>query len=343
MKSLDFLNEGIGEDAHEMHLDHEVQMARQELYHAAEDAIALHKLLRHVSEQQGLEGWVSSKITLAADYLKTIREHLEYQMMSGGPAEGMTTMVGDAMPVAEGSIGQEQLKQDRAAKAEWIKNNPLMKDKSPVQQQAAWAIYSTFHKTGNDKKKEQGVAEGSESQRYRVILTLTDDSAGPGETATRRVAVVAIGSNETEAIEHAKRALQNSNKYDGSRIVGARATPTMANEGSEDIPLNQQPASLDKPYVPRDYQTKEPLTRGADGNYYNSKGQQRDSLHGGPISAQGYATHRGLGGKPPQKPAVKVDEMSSGSVATVVNPPAKNKSKVGSLFGGTYKQPKKAK
>jgi hypothetical protein len=33
---------------------------------------------------------------------------------------------------------------------------------------------------------------------------------------------------------------------------------------------------------------------------------------------------------------------NAGSVATVVNPPAKNKSRVGSLFGGTYTQ-KKAK
>lgn len=119
MKSLDFLNEGIGEDAHEMHMDHEVQMARQELYHAAEDAIALHKLLRHISEQQGLEGWVSSKITLAADYLKTIREHLEYQMMSGGPVENITTVVGDAMPVAEGRrIAEGQIKKAMEADAE---------------------------------------------------------------------------------------------------------------------------------------------------------------------------------------------------------------------------------
>jgi hypothetical protein len=35
-----------------------------------------------------------------------------------------------------------------------------------------------------------------------------------------------------------------------------------------------------------------------------------------------------------------VAEMSSGSVATVVNPTPKNKAKVGSLFGGTYKQAK---
>jgi hypothetical protein len=82
MKSYDFLTEGIVEDAHEMHQDHEVQMARKDCYQAAEHAIALHKMLRHVSENQGLEGWVAAKITLAADYLNTVREYLEYELMS---------------------------------------------------------------------------------------------------------------------------------------------------------------------------------------------------------------------------------------------------------------------
>ena len=72
--------------------------------------------------------------------------------------------------VAEGedSIGQQALRKDREAKAEWIKNNPLMKGKNPVEQQAAWAIYSTFHKTGTDKNKEKGVAEGNDkiADRY---------------------------------------------------------------------------------------------------------------------------------------------------------------------------------
>ena len=80
--SNDFLKEDIVDDAHTMHMDHEVQMAREELYHAAENAIALHRLLRHISEEQGLEGWISSKITLANDYLKTVRDHLEYDLMS---------------------------------------------------------------------------------------------------------------------------------------------------------------------------------------------------------------------------------------------------------------------
>lgn len=217
MKSLDFLNEGIAEDAHEMHLDHEVQMARQELYHAAEDAIALHKLLRHVSEQQGLEGWVSSKITLAADYLKTIREHLEYQMMSGGPAENVVAVVGDSMPVAEG-VAESQF--DRGD-------------------------YYNAHKGG---EYGRNLIPGANS--------------GGGESKGR------------------------DDKLKGQ---------------SKNLP-------------------PDPFSRTSGAVGKSGKGR----VHTIALPDE-------------------LDETSAGSVATVVNPTPKNKAKVGSLFGGTYKQSNKAK
>ena len=96
MNSNDFLNEDIVTDANDMHQDHEVQMARQECYHAAERAIAVHKLLRHVNEAEGLEGWVSAKITLANDYLKTVHDYLEYQLMTmNSPVQA------EVLPIAE--------------------------------------------------------------------------------------------------------------------------------------------------------------------------------------------------------------------------------------------------
>jgi len=52
--------------------------------------------------------------------------------------------------------------------------------------------------------------------------------------------------------------------------------------------------SANAPFVPRDYQTKEPLTQGTDGKWRNSKGEERDSLHGGPVTAQGTAQFRSL-------------------------------------------------
>jgi hypothetical protein len=81
MKSKDFvvIKENIVDAAQHMQKDHEVQMARAQLYSAAEAAIDIHRMLRSVSEQEGLEGWVSAKITLAQDYLNTIREYLKYE------------------------------------------------------------------------------------------------------------------------------------------------------------------------------------------------------------------------------------------------------------------------
>ena len=80
MKTTDFIKESIGQDADEMHRDHEVQMARVDCYNAAKYAIELHKILHHIAESQGLEGWVSEKITLANDYLRTVHEYLTHEM-----------------------------------------------------------------------------------------------------------------------------------------------------------------------------------------------------------------------------------------------------------------------
>jgi len=62
------------------HPDHEVQMARQELYRTAKLAIMLHEMLRDVGENQGLEGWVQRKLTRAADYIESVFDYLDYEM-----------------------------------------------------------------------------------------------------------------------------------------------------------------------------------------------------------------------------------------------------------------------
>lgn len=107
MKSNQFLSEDLVTDAQEAQQDHEVQMARKDCFHAAEDAVALHRLLRNISEAEGLEGWVSSKITLARDYLNKVREHLEYKLIDQNTEpslDGMNDM-GDMeepnLPIAE--------------------------------------------------------------------------------------------------------------------------------------------------------------------------------------------------------------------------------------------------
>jgi len=70
------------EVSYDSHPDHEVQMARSELYRAAKCAISLEKMLKQISEQQGLEGWVQAKITKAADYLESVYHYMDYEMRS---------------------------------------------------------------------------------------------------------------------------------------------------------------------------------------------------------------------------------------------------------------------
>ena len=111
MKSNDFINEDIVGDAHTMHQDHEVSMAREELYHAAASAMKVHKLLKDVSEQQGIEGWVAEKITLAGDYLHTVADYLEGQKMDAEDAmaqQGMMETRGPLKKLKESQWGSPE-------------------------------------------------------------------------------------------------------------------------------------------------------------------------------------------------------------------------------------------
>lgn len=104
------IKEGLSDEAMSVDKDHEVQMARAQLYHLANDAIRLHKLLKSVSENQGLEGWVQSKITLASDYIKTAADFIEYDKLNAprpptaAPAPMMPT-AGMPESVSAGGMG----------------------------------------------------------------------------------------------------------------------------------------------------------------------------------------------------------------------------------------------
>jgi len=79
MKEKQLLEKGLADLAYKAEADHEVQMARAELYKVAKYAIKLHEMLKGVSEAEGLEGWVQSKITKAADYMSSVYHHMDYE------------------------------------------------------------------------------------------------------------------------------------------------------------------------------------------------------------------------------------------------------------------------
>ena len=84
----DKIKEGLADMADIAERDHEVQMARAELYKIAKYSIALHDMLKGVSEAEGLEGWVQSKITKAADMIGSVYHHLDYDQVQDKLGEG---------------------------------------------------------------------------------------------------------------------------------------------------------------------------------------------------------------------------------------------------------------
>lgn len=72
------VKEGLGDLAHAAERDHEVQMARADLYKLAKYAIKLHDMLKTVSEAEGIEGWQQAKITTAADDISSVYHAMDY-------------------------------------------------------------------------------------------------------------------------------------------------------------------------------------------------------------------------------------------------------------------------
>jgi len=118
MKTTEFIVENsiIAQEADDMHRDHEVQMARSQMYSAAQAAIEIHRLLRDISEMEGLEGWVQSKLTLASQYLESVRDYMKYEAVSQQPE--MTVFAEDAAAYAlDKLLVEKTLKSKRVKEA----------------------------------------------------------------------------------------------------------------------------------------------------------------------------------------------------------------------------------
>ena len=103
-------------------------------------------------------------------------------------------------------------------------------------------------------------------------------------------------------------------KADG-KMPGTETAAAMKAAGWEmDRPYRQReprpPAdtSDSTPHVPKDYQTREPLKKGPDGTWRNSKGEERDSLHGGPV-INGAAMFRSMTPRAPTQESAELTAM----------------------------------
>jgi len=162
MRQKEF-REGLGDLAHKAERDHEVQMARADLYKIAKYAIQLHDLLKTVSEEEGLQGWQQAKITKAADYMSSVFHNLDYEMKFGK---------GQEMPA---EVANESYKEKLAKK--------LSERAASTDQRRAAAIALKHKKEGT--KPQAGSA--SESMMSMSVAELEKMASGSEEGLPKSV------------------------------------------------------------------------------------------------------------------------------------------------------------
>lgn len=189
-------NEGLAEFAAEADQDHEVQMAKAELYKIADYAIKLHQLLQSVSERQGIEGWQQAKITKAADYIGSVYHALSYDQKTMPQAGVVNKSINASMSESEKTEYKAILEKAKskaqqkfmgmvhaAQKGEKPASKEVAKTAKSMPKKAAKDYASTKHK-GLPKKKtnetldltaRKMLGEGTE---YELYLLLSEAPAG---------------------------------------------------------------------------------------------------------------------------------------------------------------------
>lgn len=112
-------------------VDHEVEMARSDLFSAAKNAQQVYSMIKDISEDEGLDGWVQEKIIKANDYLNTVREYLEGKQVQGVDEADMSRrgfLKGLGAAAVAGAAGSLATK----ANAQSAQNIPALIDKIKV-------------------------------------------------------------------------------------------------------------------------------------------------------------------------------------------------------------------
>lgn len=199
-------NEGLAELAGVAERDHEVQMARADLYKIAKYAIKLHEMLKGVSEAEGMQGWQQSKITKAADYMGSVYHAMDYENKFEGVNEAKEKMCPEACcgkPVSECSCGPDCPHCDCYTENKTAKGKKLMAGAGTTSaevnaaasaQQSSWSASPSFtsegkspHKKGSKKyKKHMAAKHASMAEDYKshIQKRLNEALADIAETAS---------------------------------------------------------------------------------------------------------------------------------------------------------------
>jgi hypothetical protein len=179
MKTTDFITETsqIAQEADDMHVDHEVQMARADCYNAAQYAIKLHRLLK---DMPNLDGWVSEKITLANDYLRTVTEYLEHEEVHGEESQ-MVQFSESAMDFAI-----EQMIAETTGVTDY---NP--KSKGGTRKE----LLAKYAKSGSSKDAEAARKAGATQKELQAAKKQVKEDASAGGMGASSVAISMSGGS----------------------------------------------------------------------------------------------------------------------------------------------------
>jgi hypothetical protein len=146
--------------------DHEISMARAQTYRAAKCAMQIHKMLQQVDN---LEGWMQSKITLAADYLESVSANLEYDIVSA--VMEPEPELGISMPPSDGITSSMQVP---GTHADLVEQTPLQQA-----ERDGYAVAAAMTKNPNVKLEPPHPA-GPEQQAWKKGLEKGKNAAKQG-------------------------------------------------------------------------------------------------------------------------------------------------------------------
>jgi hypothetical protein len=156
----------------ESRVDHEVEMAVSDLFSAGKNAEKIYNIVRSISEEEGLEGWVQEKIIKANDYLNTVREYLEGKQVQG-MAEGLNDTVYPNAEVIKSKNGKPvgEIYQDGNSWGAFHYRADRGYDMIDSREDAIEALKDLHQETGRSRPDYtiKGVAEGLPQTLRKVV------------------------------------------------------------------------------------------------------------------------------------------------------------------------------
>jgi hypothetical protein len=154
------------------HDDHEVNMAKSQMFQAMGYAKDIYSMLEKVSEQEGIEGWVAAKLTKASDYLSSVKHYIEHEMAQANMA-GESEMDEKAPPGREKQVKKLKKKFDDPGAPyaiAWAQHNKHGKPSKESQGESTM--------TDTNKKLNEGIRIQTDSLEDSIALMTILKNAG---------------------------------------------------------------------------------------------------------------------------------------------------------------------